>query len=108
MKRTGSVTTSENSPKMRGMTCSPVSGSIMSPMGPPNGMLRTGEVFTKKISLMKTSPPVNLFDDVVEERDVLRRQRVAPGGSTPTTLPSLKNTAHSSLSTVSCDQNGKF
>jgi len=28
MKRTGSVTTSENSPKMRGMTCSPVSGSI--------------------------------------------------------------------------------
>ena len=33
----------------------------MSPMGPPNGTLRTGEVFTKKISLMKTSPPVNLL-----------------------------------------------
>ena len=31
-----------------------------------------------------------------------------PGGSTPTTFPSLKNTAHSSLSTVSCDQKGMF
>ena len=54
MKRTGSLTTTENSPKMRGVTCSPVSGSIMSPMGPPNGTPRTGVVLMKKISLMKT------------------------------------------------------
>ena len=32
----------------------------MSPMGPPNGTLRTGAVFTKKISAMKTLPPVKL------------------------------------------------
>ena len=31
-----------------------------------------------------------------------------PGGRTPTTRPSLKKTAHSSLSTVSCEYIGTF
>ena len=80
----------------------------MSPIGPPNGMLRTGDVFTKKISLMKTSPPVNLLMMLFRNGMFCVDSVCRPGGSTPTTLPSLKKTAHSSLSTVSCDQNGKF
>ena len=54
-------------------------------------------------------PAREVRDELVEERDVLRLERdAARAGSTPTTRPSLKNTAHSSLSTVSCEYIGKF
>jgi hypothetical protein len=85
MNFTGSVTTTLISPKIRGVTCSCVSGSIMSPMGPPKGMLRTGVVFTKKISLMKTCPPVKLFTICSGTGCSASAACDGPGGSTPMT-----------------------
>ena len=82
----------------------------MSPMGPPNGTLLTGAVFTKKISVMKTFPPVKLVTRLFRKGMFCDCSVTRPGGSTPTpmTWPSLKKTAHSSLSTVSCEYMGTF
>ena len=80
----------------------------MSPIGPPKGTLRTGAVFTKKISAMKTCPPVKLVTIWLRNGMFCVWSVWRPGGRTPTTRPSLKKTAHSSLSTVSCEYIGTF
>ena len=108
MKRTGSVTTSENSPKMRGVTSSHMSGSMHVADRAAEGDAAHRRRLDEEDLADEDVAARELGDEAVQERDVLRLQRVPPAGSTPTTRPSLKKTAHSSLSTVSCEYMGTF
>jgi hypothetical protein len=89
-KRTGSTTTSENSPKMRGVTNSKRIGSSIDSSGPPNGMpadrlhLHEEDLGDEDVAARE------LVDDVVEERDVLRLQRVPAGRQVADVAPVLE------------------
>ena len=79
-----------------------VCGSCTSPIEVPNLIDGISRVVTKKTSQMKTLPPVNLSiswprNGMLEASSVWR-----PAEKLPTNLPSLKNSATSSESTVSC------
>jgi len=110
MSASGLVTWKENVPKMRGVTISPSNGSSMYPSSPPNGTLYMGRMVTKKRSVVKTSPPVNLSTRLLRKGmfwllSVWRCPAPAVR-SVPTTDPSRKNTDASSASTVSCEYIG--
>ena len=80
----------------------------MSPIEVPNLIDGISRVVTKNTSQMKTLPPVNLStswprNGMFDASSVWR-----PAEKLPTNLPSLKNSATSSESTVSCAFIGMF
>ncbi len=98
----GSATLSEKSPYTMVPMPRPVSGSRVSPIGPPNLIAGNSRRVTKYTSATKRLPPVN-FSSSRERKGTLLVSRVwRPGPSLPTTWPSLKNRHISSACTVSC------
>ena len=72
------------------------------------GNVFISEIFFVKTTAMKTFPPVKLDTSALRNGMFCVSSVTRPGGRTPTTRPSRKNTAHSSLSTVSCECIGTF
>ena len=99
----GSVTWKANSPCTMVSTGTPLLGSSTCPMRPPNFTPVCSRTLTKKTSAMNRLPPVKLSTRLDRKGRLALSSVCRPGPRVSTTLPSRKNTARSSASTVSCD-----